>query len=59
MTRSKSRQSSSKTSNRGRANWQMWLNGYRNADDLNKQIKGYASTTSVNKGGSITLIPDP
>jgi len=37
----------------------MWLNGYRNADDLNKQIKGYASTTSVNKGGSITLIPDP
>ena len=39
----------------GSANWQMWLNGYRNADDVHKQIKGYASATSVNKGGSITF----
>ena len=39
----------------GSTNWQMWLNGYRNADDLNKQIKGYASATSVNKGQSITF----
>ncbi len=33
----------------------MWLNGYRAADDTNKQIKGYASATSVNKDGSINL----
>src|SRR5438552_1923689 len=38
----------------GSGNWQMWLRGIAPADDVNKQIKGYASATSVNKGGSIT-----
>ncbi len=39
----------------GSANWQMWLNGRTPADDIGKQIKGYASATSVNKNGSITF----
>jgi N,N-dimethylformamidase beta subunit-like, C-terminal len=39
----------------GSPNWQMWLNGYRPATDAGKQIKGYASATSVNKGGSISF----
>src|SRR5207302_6407658 len=39
----------------GSGNWDMWLNGFRPADDVSKQIKGYASATSVNKGGSITF----
>src|SRR5438094_958896 len=39
----------------GSGNWQMWLHGIAPADDVNKQIKGYASATSVNKGESITF----
>src|SRR5204862_990701 len=39
----------------GSGNWQMWLRGIPPADDSVKQIKGYASATSVNKGGSITF----
>jgi len=38
----------------GSGNWAMWVGGMP-ADDLNKQIKGYASATSVNKGDSITF----
>jgi|GEM_PF-313351 len=30
-----------------------YVDGGKQADDTNKQIKGYASSTSVNKGGSI------
>src|SRR6266480_3724187 len=39
----------------GSGNWQMWLRGIPPADDAVKQIKGYASATSVNKGDSITF----
>src|SRR2546425_114960 len=39
----------------GSANWQMLLSGFQPADDTVKQIKGYASATSVNKGESITF----
>src|SRR5207237_5851991 len=39
----------------GSGNWQMSLNGYITADDVGKQIKGYASATSVNQGDSITF----
>ena len=39
----------------GSGNWQMWLHGIAPADDVNQQIKGYASATSVNKGESITF----
>src|SRR5438132_398826 len=39
----------------GSANWQMLLSGLKPADDVSKQIKGYASATSVNKGESITF----
>jgi hypothetical protein len=35
--------------------WQLHRPGYQVADDVNQQIKGYASDTSVNKGESITL----
>src|SRR5207244_1805463 len=38
----------------GSGNWQMWLRGIPPADDTSKQIKGYASATSVTKGESIT-----
>jgi hypothetical protein len=38
----------------GSGNWAMWMGGMP-ADDVNKQIKGYASATSVNKGDSITF----
>jgi hypothetical protein len=38
----------------GSGNWAMWVGGMP-ADDVNKQIKGYASATSVNKGDSITF----
>ena len=38
----------------GADNWGMWFGGIP-ADDVGKQIKGYASATSVNKGGSITF----
>jgi hypothetical protein len=33
----------------------MWLRGIAPANDVNKQIKGYASATSVNLGESITF----
>jgi len=39
----------------GSANWQIGGGSFRPADDVGKQIKGYASATSVNKGGSITF----
>src|SRR5437762_6491921 len=39
----------------GSGNWRMWLHNIPPADDVNKQIKGYASATSVNKGESITF----
>src|SRR2546426_519511 len=39
----------------GSGNWQMWLHGIAPADDVNQQIKGYASATSVNLGESITF----
>src|SRR6266513_2131044 len=39
----------------GSGNWQVWLRGIPPADDVGKQIKGYASATSVNKGDSITF----
>src|SRR5207245_4001861 len=32
----------------GSGNWQMWLHGIAPADDVNQQIQGYASATSVN-----------
>src|SRR5712671_5921473 len=38
----------------GSGNWAMWMGGMP-ADDVTKQIKGYASATSVNKGDSITF----
>jgi hypothetical protein len=38
----------------GSGNWAMWVGG-RPADDVGKQIKGYASATSANKGDSITF----
>jgi N,N-dimethylformamidase beta subunit-like protein/Big-like domain-containing protein len=39
----------------GSENWQMRRPGFQPADDVGKQIKGYASATSVNKGESITF----
>ena len=39
----------------GSSGWLMNLNTMNPADDVNGQIKGYASATSVNKGGSINL----
>src|SRR2546425_11976906 len=39
----------------GAGNWRMWLHGIPPADDVNQQIKGYASATSVNLGESITF----
>ncbi|HYR12604.1 MAG TPA: N,N-dimethylformamidase beta subunit family domain-containing protein, partial [Mycobacterium sp.] len=39
----------------GSGNWPMWLHNIAPADDVGKQIKGYASATSVNKGESITF----
>ncbi len=38
----------------GTPNWGMWFGGMP-GDDAGKQIKGYASAASVNKGGSITF----
>jgi hypothetical protein len=38
----------------GSTGWSMWPAG-KPADDTGKQIKGYASATSVNKGESITF----
>jgi len=39
----------------GSENWGMFRSGHQPADDAVKQIKGYASATSVNKGESITF----
>src|SRR5437016_2579340 len=39
----------------GSGNWQMRLSSFQPADDTVKQIKGYASATSVNLGESITF----
>src|SRR5438046_4600331 len=39
----------------GSGNWRISLHNIPPADDVNKQIKGYASATSVNKGESITF----
>jgi hypothetical protein len=39
----------------GTSQWQLNISPYLVADDVNKQIKGYASATSVNKGQSITF----
>src|SRR5207247_1784764 len=39
----------------GSGNWRMWLHGIPPANDINQQIKGYASATSVNLGESITF----
>ena len=39
----------------GTDQWQLWRSGYQTAGDVDKQIKGYASATSVNKGESITF----
>jgi len=39
----------------GSDQWAMYAGGGIPADDVNKQIKGYASAASVNTGGSITF----
>src|SRR5207249_1576140 len=39
----------------GTNQWQLWQSNFRAADDINKQIKGYASAASVNLGESITF----
>ena len=39
----------------GTDQWQLRRSGYHTAGDVDKQIKGYASATSVNKGESITF----
>ena len=39
----------------GSDQWAMYAGGGIPADDVNKQIKGYASAASVNKGDSITF----
>jgi len=39
----------------GSANWQLGRSGFQTADDVNGQIKGYASATSVNKGQAINF----
>src|SRR4051812_31969273 len=39
----------------GTSAWRIGQGGYRTADDANAQIKGYASSTSVDKGESITF----
>ena len=39
----------------GTSAWKIGQSPYQVANDVNKQIKGYASATSVNKGGSIDL----
>ncbi len=35
--------------------WRLGQPGFQIADDLNGQVQGYASSTSVNRGGQITL----
>jgi hypothetical protein len=39
----------------GTSNWQMGRSGYQVSNDVTGQIKGYASVTSVNKGGAIAF----
>lgn len=39
----------------GTTAWRIGTGSYRLADDANGQIKGYASATSVNKGGSVNF----
>lgn len=39
----------------GTSQWQMWQSVYQPAADVNKQVKGFASAASVNKGESITF----
>jgi hypothetical protein len=39
----------------GTTNWQLGRPGFHTADDTRKQIKGFASATSVNKGGTLTF----
>jgi hypothetical protein len=39
----------------GTETWQLGRTGFRISDDATGQIKGYASDTSVNKGGSISF----
>src|SRR5216683_4530860 len=39
----------------GTDQWQIPTTGYQQSDDTNNQIKGYASATSVNKGGSLGI----
>lgn len=41
--------------NAGSSNWQFFQGGRQKADDAAGQIAGYASTPSVNKGGSINF----
>src|SRR5438105_15828335 len=39
----------------GTDQWQIPSSGYQFADDTANQIKGYASATSINKGGSLSF----
>lgn len=39
----------------GTTNWQLGRPGFQTANDTSKQIKGFASATSVNKGDSLTF----
>jgi N,N-dimethylformamidase beta subunit-like, C-terminal/Malectin domain/Abnormal spindle-like microcephaly-assoc'd, ASPM-SPD-2-Hydin len=39
----------------GSTGWQIGGTGFQIANDASKQIKGYASATSINKGGSLDL----
>ena len=43
------------TQNPGTLKWQIGLSGYSRSDDVNLQIKGYASATSINKGDKINF----
>ena len=46
---------SAENANPGSLNWQMGLSGFGRADDVDLQIKGYASATSINRGERITF----
>src|SRR5438105_10340308 len=39
----------------GTGQWQIPNSGYQLSDDTTNQVKGYASATSVNKGGSLGI----
>lgn len=41
--------------NTGSDNWKLYLNGHPASDDINRQIQGYPSATSANKGESIAF----